>query len=132
MAPAMPTRALAAISVVGLVALAARTQASPNPAAPVSSSRRRPMRSPSAPMVTSRPASRNGERSVIHSSSVALGVRAALRAGRARWRAVASRETSRAGSRRTARPSQARRPGGAGPVAVIMRPTLTSVSNNCQ
>lgn len=44
-----------------------------NPAAPIISSRRRPIRSPSAPMVMSSPASRNEYMSMIHSCSVPLG-----------------------------------------------------------
>ncbi len=57
--PATPSSARAAISISGLVEYAARTEASVNPAAPASSSRRRPIRSPRVPIVTSRPATRN-------------------------------------------------------------------------
>ncbi len=56
-APAIPSTARAAISISGVEAYAAAQLASPKPAAPMSSSRRRPIRSPTAPMVSSRPAS---------------------------------------------------------------------------
>ncbi len=56
-APPMPSRARAAISCSGFCAYAAAIEATPNPMAPNSSSRRRPIRSPSEPMVISRPAS---------------------------------------------------------------------------
>jgi hypothetical protein len=58
-APATPSSARAAISIPALVEKAASTEATPNAAAPVSSSRRRPMRSPRVPVVTSSPATRN-------------------------------------------------------------------------
>jgi len=58
-APATPSRARAAISISGVVENAASTEATPNAAAPASSSRRRPIRSPRVPMVTSDPAARN-------------------------------------------------------------------------
>ena len=57
-APAMPSAARAAISISALVENAAMTDAAPNAAAPHMSRRRRPMRSPSVPMVTSSPAMR--------------------------------------------------------------------------
>ena len=57
-APAMPSSARVAISISALVENAASTEATPNAAAPISSSRRRPMRSPSVPMVISEPATR--------------------------------------------------------------------------
>ena len=57
-APAIPSRARAAISCSGVVERAASTEAAPKAAAPISSSRRRPMRSPSVPIVISRPATR--------------------------------------------------------------------------
>ena len=53
-----PSSARLAISISALVEKAASTEAAPNAAAPHSSSRRRPMRSPSVPIVTSSPASR--------------------------------------------------------------------------
>ncbi len=56
-APLMPSTARAAISISAEVEYAATTDAAPNPAAPISSSRRRPIRSPSDPIVMSRPAS---------------------------------------------------------------------------
>ena len=58
-APATPSRARATISISGLEAYAATTDATPNAAAPISSSRRRPIRSPSVPIVTRKPASMN-------------------------------------------------------------------------
>jgi hypothetical protein len=58
-APATPSRARAAISIPGVVEKAASTEAAANAPAPVRSSRRRPMRSPRVPMVTSDPATRN-------------------------------------------------------------------------
>lgn len=57
-APATPSRARAAISIAGLVAKAAASEARPNAAAPMSSSLRRPMRSARPPMVTRNPATR--------------------------------------------------------------------------
>ena len=58
-AAATPSRAREAISISAVVENAASTEAAPNAAAPIISSRRRPMRSPSVPMVMSSPASRN-------------------------------------------------------------------------
>jgi hypothetical protein len=57
-APARPSRARVAISISALAENAASTDAAPNNAAPLRSSRRRPMRSPSVPMVMSAPATR--------------------------------------------------------------------------
>ena len=57
-APATPSSAREAISVSGVVENAASSEATPNAAAPISSSRRRPIRSPSVPIVISRPATR--------------------------------------------------------------------------
>jgi hypothetical protein len=57
-AAATPSRARAAMSISALVEKAASTEAAPNPAAPIISRRRRPMRSPSLPIVISRPAIR--------------------------------------------------------------------------
>jgi hypothetical protein len=58
-APATPSIARAAISTAGLVAKAASVDATANPVAPMSRSRRRPMRSPRLPIVMSRPARTN-------------------------------------------------------------------------
>ena len=58
-APAIPRRARVAISMPALRENAASTDATPNIAAPMSSSRRRPMRSPRVPAVISEPATRN-------------------------------------------------------------------------
>ena len=55
-APATPSSARVAISIAGPFENAAITEATPNAAAPMSSSRRRPMRSPSVPIVTRKPA----------------------------------------------------------------------------
>jgi hypothetical protein len=57
-APAIPRIARDAISISGLRANAASIEAAPNAAAPISSSRRRPMRSPSVPIVIRQPATR--------------------------------------------------------------------------
>ncbi len=57
-APAIPSSARVAISISGVVENAASSEATPNAAAPISSSRRRPIRSPSVPMVISDPAIR--------------------------------------------------------------------------
>jgi hypothetical protein len=55
-APATPRRARAAISISGLDENAATTEAAPNAVAPIRSSRRRPIRSPSVPIVIRKPA----------------------------------------------------------------------------
>ena len=57
-APATPSRAREAISISGLDEKAATTEAPPNAAAPISSSRRRPIRSPSVPIGIRNPATR--------------------------------------------------------------------------
>jgi hypothetical protein len=54
-----PSSARAAMSIVALVEKAARTETAPKTPAPISSSLRRPMRSPSVPIVMSDPATRN-------------------------------------------------------------------------
>ncbi len=58
-AAAMPSTARARISISAVVAKAANTDAMPNAPAPIINSRRRPMRSPSVPIVMRKPASRN-------------------------------------------------------------------------
>ena len=55
-APAMPSRARLAMSISGVVEKAASIESAPNAAAPMSSSLRRPMRSPSVPIVMRKPA----------------------------------------------------------------------------
>jgi len=55
-APAIPSSARVAISISALVENAAATDATPKAAAPMSSSRRRPIRSPRVPIVTRKPA----------------------------------------------------------------------------
>ena len=57
-APAMPMTARLAMSISELVENAASSDASANPAAPNRRSLRRPIRSPSVPIVISRPATR--------------------------------------------------------------------------
>jgi hypothetical protein len=57
-APATPSSARVAISILALVEKAAMTEATPNPAAPIIRRRRRPIRSPSVPMVIRDPATR--------------------------------------------------------------------------
>ncbi len=83
-APATPSTALAAISISGLDANAATTEATANAAAPVRSSRRRPMRSPSAPIGTRNPAMRNPYTSMIHSCWTGPACRSVVRSGSAR------------------------------------------------
>jgi hypothetical protein len=58
-APATPSRARATIRVSAVGAKAASTETTPNAAAPMSRSRRRPMRSPRVPMVMREPATMN-------------------------------------------------------------------------
>jgi hypothetical protein len=58
-APATPSSARVAMSISALVENEASTEAMPNAAAPISSSLRRPIRSPSVPMVISNPATKN-------------------------------------------------------------------------
>ena len=55
-APAMPSSARLTMSISGVVENAASTDTAPNAAAPTSSRRLRPIRSPSVPIVTSAPA----------------------------------------------------------------------------
>ena len=57
-APEIPSSARIAMSAPALGAYAASTDATPYAAAPISRRRRRPIRSPSVPMVISDPASR--------------------------------------------------------------------------
>ena len=59
-APKTPSRARAATRCAASVANAAAADTAPNPVTPISSSRRRPNRSPSVPIVTSSPASASG------------------------------------------------------------------------
>jgi hypothetical protein len=58
-APAIPSNARLTISHSAVGDNAARTDSRPNAVAPISSSRRRPMRSPSVPMVMSEPTTKN-------------------------------------------------------------------------
>ena len=57
-APATPSSARATISISALVEKAASSEAPPNAAAPMNSNLRRPIRSPSVPMVINSPATR--------------------------------------------------------------------------
>ena len=57
-APAMPMTARLAMSIPELVEKAASSDAAAKPAAPASRSLRRPIRSPSVPIVMSKPATR--------------------------------------------------------------------------
>jgi hypothetical protein len=57
-APASPSSARVAINMPELLLKAAITEATANASAPIISSRRRPMRSPSVPMVINDPATR--------------------------------------------------------------------------
>jgi hypothetical protein len=57
-APAIPSRARDAISISALVEKAARSDATPKPAAPTMRTRRRPIRSPRVPIVIRNPATR--------------------------------------------------------------------------
>lgn len=54
----MPSSARAAMSIAGLTENAETTEAAPNATAPISSSRRRPILSPIAPMGMRKPAMR--------------------------------------------------------------------------
>jgi hypothetical protein len=58
-APATPSAAREAISISGLDENAATTEAPPKAPAPIRSNRRRPIRSPSVPIVMRKPATRN-------------------------------------------------------------------------
>ena len=58
-APAIPRSALVPINISALVDIAASTEAAPNAAAPIIRRRRRPIRSPSVPIVMSDPATTN-------------------------------------------------------------------------
>jgi hypothetical protein len=58
-APATPSTARPAMNMMGPVEYAVSTDAAPNAEAPPRSSRRRPTRSPSDPIVTKNPASTN-------------------------------------------------------------------------
>jgi hypothetical protein len=72
-APATPSSARLTISISALTENAATTDTAPNAAAPRSSNRRRPIRSPSVPIVTSAPATRKPYTSMIHNSCALLG-----------------------------------------------------------
>jgi hypothetical protein len=58
-APASPIRSRAAISSAAESAMIATSEAAENSVTPMSSNRRRPMRSPIAPIASSAPATRN-------------------------------------------------------------------------
>ncbi len=107
-APAMPMRARVAMSIPGPVEKAARAEARPNAAAPVSSTRRRPNRSPRVPIVMSRPASRNPYESMIHSSCELLGRMPADSDGSVTNMTDMSMEAKTHGKTRTASPIHCR------------------------
>src|SRR5690606_6185046 len=109
-APATPSAARTAISIGALVENAASTEAMPNAAAPAISRRRRPIRSPSVPMVTRKPAIMKPYASMIHSAWTLLACRSAASAGSARYSRVTSNPNSRVGNASTARPSPSRVP----------------------
>ena len=83
-APATPWTARAVISSAALCEYAAPSDARLNARAPASSSRRRPIRSPSDPMVMSSPASTKPYTSKIHSCCAPLGCRSRLMNGTAK------------------------------------------------
>ncbi|EPD91609.1 hypothetical protein HMPREF1486_04568 [Streptomyces sp. HPH0547] len=107
-APAIPMRARVAMSVSGPVERAARAEARPDAAAPASSTRRRPNRPPTVPIVTSRPASRNPYESMIHSSCELLGRMSADSDGSATNLTDKSMEAKTHGKTRTASPIHCR------------------------
>ena len=89
-APATPSSARIAISISALRENAAITEATANAAAPISNSLRRPIRSPSVPIVIRKPATRKPYTSTIHSNWLAVGSSSALIAGSARFSTVRS------------------------------------------
>ena len=115
-APKKPRTALAAISSSAVGANAAAAETAANPVAPISSTVRRPIRSPRLPIATSRPARTSGYTSTIHSIPVADGCSASEIAGSAKLSTVLSRETSSTGSIRTTRAAQPRAPARTGAV----------------
>ena len=78
-APAMPSSARVTISISGPVEYAAATDATANALPPIISSRRRPIRSPSVPIVIRKPAIMKPYTSMIHSCWVLLAPRSADR-----------------------------------------------------
>ncbi len=108
-APAIPSRARAAMSVSALRAKAATSDRSPKEADPISSSFRRPIRSPRVPMTSSDPAARKPYTSTIHNNCAAVGFRSALRDGTARFRIVRSIAYRMQGSAMVASPIHSRR-----------------------
>ena len=72
-APAAPCNARAAISISGVRENAAATEATPKKNAPHNNKRRRPIRSPTVPMVTNNAATTNAYTSTTHSIWVAEG-----------------------------------------------------------
>src|SRR6266496_3604351 len=103
-APARPNTARAPISMPALPAYAAATDAALKATAPSSNSLRRPIRSPSAPMVISRPASTKPYMSMTHSSWVPDGFSSTLMNGIANNSTLTSIDTIRHGSTNTASP----------------------------
>lgn len=109
-APAMPSTALAAISITGLMEKAASAEATANAEPPVINNLRRPILSPRVPITISKPASKKPYISVIQSSSALVGFNAALIAGNARYVTVISIDISSVGSVSMANPTHSRRP----------------------
>ena len=101
--PATPSSSRATMSISGLGANAAATEAMPNAVAPISSSRLRPTRSAMLPMVMSRPAIASEYTSPIHSTAVALASRSLASDGTARCSTVASIASSSTAPVRTPR-----------------------------
>ena len=104
-APPIPISARAPMSTAALGASAAASEAAPNRPAPMSSRRRRPIRSPRLPITISRPASRKPYTSRIQSVWLALGCSSAVIVGIAMCRIVMSIEVSSTGRVSTASPT---------------------------
>ncbi len=95
-APAMPSRPRLTISISALLAYAVSADATPNAPVPISSSRFRPIRSPTLPIVTSSPASARPYTSAIQSTWLADGSRSRISPGMARCSTVRSIASSSA------------------------------------
>ena len=117
-APAMPSTARATISISGLVAWAAITEATPNRTAPLSNSLRRPIRSPIVPIVIMKPATMNPYTSMIHSCWLLPAPNCVLSCGKASNMTKMSRDTSRVGRASTASPAHSRHVARASSVAL--------------
>src|SRR6478609_9076876 len=109
MAPNTPSTARAATRYPALGANAAATDTTMKPLAPIISMRRRPIRSPRLPIITSSAASTNEYTSMIHNWVDAAGVNSSAMLGSANARMVLSTAMSSTGSSSTASASHARR-----------------------